>query len=171
MPRRITIQPHLTIEELGQRHRNATDPVERSHYQIIWLLAQGQLTEDVAKVTGYSRSWIYELIWGYNRIGPQTLGDKRHDHPGAAPLLTPEQVELLRVALKTEHPSGKKWNGALASEWMSEILGRSVSRQRGWEYLKLLKRKVPRTPKPRKPKARSRDDEPRIRRARTAIAG
>ncbi|NEN97087.1 MAG: hypothetical protein F6K50_16580 [Moorea sp. SIO3I7] len=29
------------------------------------------------KVTGYKRSWIYELVWGYNRIGPLTLGDGR----------------------------------------------------------------------------------------------
>lgn len=30
-----------------------------------------------ANATGYSRSWMYELVWGYNRIGPETLGDQR----------------------------------------------------------------------------------------------
>ena len=64
MPRRITIAPHLSLEELENRYRQAKDPVERSHYQIIWLLAQGRQTEEVAAVMGYSRSWIYELVWG-----------------------------------------------------------------------------------------------------------
>jgi len=85
MPKRITIQPHLSLEELERRYRQANDRTERSHYQLIWLLAQGKPTEEVAALTGYSRSWIYELVWGYNRLGPDTLGDKRHNNVGASP--------------------------------------------------------------------------------------
>jgi len=59
MPKRIIIAPHLSVEELEHRYRQAKDPVERSHYQIIWLLAQGKLSQEVASVTGYSRIWIY----------------------------------------------------------------------------------------------------------------
>jgi transposase len=69
MGRRITIQPHLSTEELLGRYREAKGATERSHYQIIWLLASGKPTEEVAALTGYSRSWIYELVWGYNRLG------------------------------------------------------------------------------------------------------
>ena len=81
MPKRIIITPHLSIEELEQFYRQAKEPIERSHYQIIWLLAQGKTTKEVAAVTGYSRSWIYELVWGYNGLGPKTLGDGRHNNP------------------------------------------------------------------------------------------
>ena len=42
MGRRITIQPHLSIEELLSRYREAKGATERSHYQIIWLLASGK---------------------------------------------------------------------------------------------------------------------------------
>ena len=69
MPKRITIIPHLTVNELEQRYRQATHHIERSHYQIIWLLAQGRPTKEVAAVTGYSRYWIYELVRSYNRLG------------------------------------------------------------------------------------------------------
>ena len=62
MPRRITITPHLRSEELESRYRQAKEPVERTHYQRIWLLASGKHTSEVAAVTGYSRSWIYELV-------------------------------------------------------------------------------------------------------------
>jgi transposase len=139
MPRRITIQPRLSIEELENRYRQAKDPVERSHYQIIWLLAQGRPSEEVASITGYSRSWIYELVWGYNRIGPDTLGDKRHEHPGAEPLLNESQQALLRQVLQSPPMDGGRWNGAKVADWMSQQLGRTVSRQRGWEYLKLMR--------------------------------
>jgi hypothetical protein len=27
-------------------------------------------------VTGYSRGWIYELVWGYNHLGPESLEDR-----------------------------------------------------------------------------------------------
>jgi len=139
MPRRITIQPRLSLEELENRYRQAKDPVERSHYQIIWLLAQGRPSEEVASITGYSRSWIYELVWGYNRIGPDTLGDKRHEHPGAEPLLDESQQVLLRQALQSPPSDGGRWNGAKVADWMSQQLGRTVSRQRGWEYLKAMR--------------------------------
>jgi transposase len=139
MPRRITIQPRLSLEELENRYRQAKDPVERSHYQIIWLLAQGRPSEEVASITGYSRSWIYELVWGYNRIGPDTLGDKRHEHPGAEPLLDESQQALLRQVLQTPPVDGGRWNGAKVADWMSQQLGRTVSRQRGWEYLKAMR--------------------------------
>ncbi len=59
MPKRITIEPHLSLDELETCYRGAKDPFERSHYQIIWLLATGRPTEEVAAVTGYSRNWIY----------------------------------------------------------------------------------------------------------------
>lgn len=139
MPKRIVIEPHLTLEELEARYRRAKDSVERSHYQIIWLLAQGRPSEEVASITGYSRSWIYELVWGYNRVGPETLGDKRHDLPGAEPLLNEEQQQLLYQAVQSLPEEGGRWNGTKVANWMSQQLGRPINRQRGWEYLKLIR--------------------------------
>jgi transposase len=78
MPKRLQITAYLSLEALEQCYRQAKDGVERSHYQIIWLLAQGKRTREVAALTGYSRGWIYELVWGYNRQGPGSLGDHRH---------------------------------------------------------------------------------------------
>ena len=83
MPKRISIEPHLSLEELEKRYRQAKDPVERSHYQIIWLLASGRSSQEVSEIISYSLSWIYELVWGYKSIRPESLGDKRREHPGA----------------------------------------------------------------------------------------
>jgi transposase len=146
MPKRITIQPHLSQEELGTRYRQASDPIERSHYQIIWLLVQGRPTEEVAAITGYSRSWIYELVWGYNRIGPASLGDGRHRNPGAPPLLDEVQQAQLLQTIRGSAPDGGLWNGRKVADYLSELLTRPISRQQGWELLKQmgLRLRVPR---------------------------
>jgi transposase len=54
MSRQIKLTPHLTVEELEARYRRASDGTERSHWQIIWLLAQGHRAYEVATMTGYS---------------------------------------------------------------------------------------------------------------------
>lgn len=146
MPRRIQIAPHLSLEELEQRYRQAKAGIERSHYQIIWLLAQGKRTEEVAALTSYSRGRIYELVWSYNGTGPTALGDKRHDNPGAQPLLNEVQQAQLWQALQTPPGDGDVWDGPKVAQWMSDVLGRPIHPQRGWEYLRAmgLRRRRPR---------------------------
>lgn len=158
MPKRITIAPHLSLEELEIRYRQAKEPIERSHYQIIWLLASGRRTEDVAEITGYSRSWIYELVWGYNRIGPETLGDGRQDNPGAAPLLDDVQQANLWQALKGPAADGGLWNGRKVAEYLSELIGQPISRQQGWEYLLQMRMRL-RVPRPQHQEADSDEQE------------
>jgi transposase len=138
MPRRIQITPHLSLEELERRYRHAGDGIERSHYQIIWLLAQGRTPAEVADSVGYSRNWIYELVRGYNRYGPEYLGDKRQDNPGQPPLLNDIQKAQLWQTLQQPPEDGSRWDGPKVAQWMSEVLGRPIHPQRGWEYLKNL---------------------------------
>jgi len=57
--------------------------IERSHYQTIWLLALGKNNQEVAEVTGYGLSWIYELVRSYNRSGPGMLGSQTSQRGGA----------------------------------------------------------------------------------------
>jgi transposase len=148
MPRRITITPHLSLKELESRYRQAKDAVERTHYQIIWLLASGKRTQEVAAITSYSRSWIYELVWGYNRIGPQSLGDHRHENTGSSkPLLDDMQQALLWQALREPPSEGGQWNGRKVADWIAQLIDRPVSRQRGWEYLQQMRFRL-RVPRP-----------------------
>jgi hypothetical protein len=57
-PRRLSIQAHLAVDELATHAHRATDPVARSHWQIIRLLAQGLTSAQVATVTGYTLNRI-----------------------------------------------------------------------------------------------------------------
>ncbi len=56
MAGKIYLAPHLSTEELGRRYKAASDGIERSHLQIIWLLSQDHAAKYVAAVTGYSPS-------------------------------------------------------------------------------------------------------------------
>jgi transposase len=138
MARRLLIPPHLPVTELEQRYRGAKDPVARSHWQILWLLSSGTPTAEVARVTGYSVNWVRELARRYREDGPTGLGDRRHTNPGAAPLLHREQQEQLRVALAGPAPDGGIWTCRQVAAWMRQTLDRSVSEQRGWEWMRRL---------------------------------
>jgi len=87
-PVRLVIEPHLSIAELESHYRTAADPIERTRYQIVWLLARGFMTEEVASVTGYHRDRIRKIARLYNQMGPQALMDRRRVHPGREPMLS-----------------------------------------------------------------------------------
>jgi hypothetical protein len=62
MARRIALEPHLTIEELEGRYRSTKDPVERSRWQFLWLLACGLTANVIASLTGYWRFSARQVI-------------------------------------------------------------------------------------------------------------
>jgi transposase len=152
MARRLSIPPHLTLTELEQRYRRASDPVARSHWHILWLLTSGTPTAEVARVTCYSVNWVREIARRYREEGPAGIGDRRHSNPGAAPLLDAGQQEQLRVALSGPAANGDLWTCRSVAAWMSAAVGRPVSEQRGWEWMRRLGF-TPQRPRPRETRA------------------
>src|SRR5947207_12161432 len=148
MARRLTLADHLSLGEIEQQYRTARDPVARSQWQVLWLVARGEPTAAVARATGYSATWIYQIVRRYNADGAAGVGDRRRGNPGAAPLLTGAQQAELRAALAAPAPDGGLWTGGKVAAWMAAKLGRPVGAQRGWEYLRRLGL-TPQVPRPR----------------------
>jgi transposase len=139
MPKRLTVQPHLSLDELAARYRSCKKAVERSHWQIVWLLAKGKTTQEIATVTGYSVPWIRAIIHRDNHAGPAVLGDLRRTNPGGRFLLsTAQQADLQHTLDTSPPPDGGWWSGPKVAAWILAHTGRQVSPQRGWEYLKRL---------------------------------
>jgi transposase len=136
MPKRISLVPHLSVEELEQGYRQAKTAVESRQYQIIKLLAQGKKTEEVQEITGYSRTWIYALVRRYNELGAIGLGDRRKYNQGLTPLVNDVHQAQLWQALQEKAPDGGLWNGRKVADWLREVTGSKISRQRGWEILR-----------------------------------
>ena len=81
MPRRIRLHPYLTDHELHEHYRRTHDPVERSHWHFLWLLASGMTATASARLTGYSAYWIGQIARRYNTDGPDGVRDQRHARP------------------------------------------------------------------------------------------
>ena len=152
MGKRLSIEAHLPTEELERRYRAARDGVARSQWQIIWLLAAGATSQEVAESTGYSLPWIRALATRYNRRVADGIGDGRHHNPGHAFLLSPEQQQQLVGVLEGPSPDGGRWSGPQVAAWIAGVVGHPVPAQRGWEYLRRLGF-TPRVPRPRHAKA------------------
>src|SRR5690242_11792478 len=148
MARRIHLRTDLSVDELERRYRAAKEPHERSWWQILWLLARGQLAKDIAQSTGYSRYWIGQIAKRYNAEGAAGMRNRQYTHSHrAAPLLSDEQVAELAEAVRGPAPAGDdEWLARTVADWMSQQLGRPVSVQVGWGYLVRLdgKRRKPR---------------------------
>ena len=138
MPKILTIKDLLSPAELELRYRHSQDPVERSHWHILWLLASGQRVPQVAQTTAYSARWIRQLIHRYNKLGPEAMLNQRSTLPGATPLLSSELQAELNQALQLPPPDKGHWNGRKVADWICAKIGRKVGRQRGWDYLKRL---------------------------------
>ncbi len=148
MPRCLTIDPHLAVAELEHRYRACHDAVERSHWQMIWLVARGHHVPAVAWLTGYSVRWVRTIVHRYNADGPGGLVDQRQHSRGHPPLLSPTLRTALAEALDGPAPDGGLWTCGKVAAGMAERLGRPVGEPRGWEAMRALGFS-PQRPRPR----------------------
>ena len=146
MPKRLSLALHLTSEDLEARYRKASEPKERTHFQILWLFSKGAHTDDVAIATGYCQDWIRQLVRRYNKEGPEAMHFKPHRIPGVQPLLDAEGLTALQNALDGPSPDGGLWTGPKVATWIVKRTGRTMNPKVGWTYLKKagFTRKMPR---------------------------
>jgi transposase len=152
VPRRLVPAAHLTGAELDARYRAARDPVARTRWQVIRLVARGRACAEAAEIVGYSVDWVRIVIRRYNAAGPEAVADGRRTNPGGATLLSTAQQAELRVALGGPAPDGGLWTGPKVAAWIGQRIGRPVGAQRGWEYLRRLGFTLQR-PRPREVRA------------------
>jgi transposase len=154
MPHCLTVTLHLPQDDLAIRYRHAHNPVERSHWYIVWLVARGHHCPAVARLTGYSEDWVRTIVHRYNAGGPAAMADRRQHSAGHPPLLTSALRADLQAALAEPPPDGDLWTGPKVAAWMTDHLDRPVGPQRGWEAMRAVGFTTQR-PRPRATKADS----------------
>jgi transposase len=156
MARHIKLTTKLSVDELERRYRSASEGMERSHWQIIWLLKRGHPAYEVAEMTGYSRYWIGQVARRFNGEGEEGLvNHRKRSRPSPLALLrTPDELDQLRAALSGPAPQGDVWNSRTVAAWLSARTGRPVSTHAALHYLHLLNY-TPQAPRPRHTKAAS----------------
>src|SRR5690348_521013 len=100
MAKRVTVQTELTTEELHDHYRSATNPVERTHWHILWLMKEGHTPDEIAFMLGYTARWVRTIVQRWKQAGEPGIRDQRLTLPGAACLLTAEQQQDLDQALE-----------------------------------------------------------------------
>lgn len=135
---RLQLANHASLEELEQGYRQAKDPIERSHWQIIWLFDQYQDAYVVAELTAYCADWVRKLVRRYNQEGIKALEDLRHKNRGNPRLLSSEQQQALEKSLTHKAQGKSLWTGKEVARWVQTTTGMKISRVTGWSYLKRL---------------------------------
>src|SRR5258708_8730870 len=140
MGRHLVLVAHLNAHDVERRYRTAKQAVERTWWQIVWLVSQGQTATEIARSTGVTRGWIGQVVKRSNTLGPAGLYDRRRTHARRQPLALSEeqQTEVLAV-LQGPPPHRERWTGRLVAGGMSRRLGRPIPRPLGWVSLVRLK--------------------------------
>src|SRR5260221_10240710 len=129
MARHIHLEPHLSADELAGRYRATKDPVERSRWHFLWLLARGLTATVIASIAGYSAYWIGRSLRRYNQHGPDGVKDlRRQSRPSTRLLARSQQDELAAALAAGSAPAGERWSGRTGVDWVSQRLGRRVRR-------------------------------------------
>ena len=155
----VQIADHLSLAELQASYRGSKDATLARHFQVIWLLAQGQTVAETAALTGFARRWIEQLLARYNAFGPTSLGDRRRGNGAQPTILTPEVLARVRERLRTPPDDGGVWSAKKVAAFMAAVLGRAhVAEQRGWEALRAVEYTLQR-PRPRHARAATPDEQ------------
>ena len=132
--------PHFSVEVVKQRYLECECLRERTHWHIIWLLADtrdSRTPRQVAEIVGCTPDWVRKLLKRYNAEGEAALRDKRKNNTGVR-FLDETQQAALAAALSAPPGDGGLWTGPKVAAWISETLQRRVSDVSGWKYLKRL---------------------------------
>lgn len=139
MPRRITLKPHLTTEELYRRYRACRHPQEKSRWRALYLISGGELANHAARRVGRSSGWVSDLARRYNERGAVAVPDTRGDvAPGRRPRLDAEAAQDLDAALRATPADGGLWTAPKVAAWIAERTGTAVDASTAWRAMRRL---------------------------------
>jgi transposase len=147
----------LTPEQIAQRYRSCRTGVEKTHWQILWLLTRPDRPlppAQVAEQVGLTPGWVRALLKRWNAQGPDGLADRRATTNGGHPKLSADQQIDLWDALQHTPPDGGLWTGPKVAAYVRDRWGIVVCKQTGWEWLRGLGFS-PQVPRPHHPGAAS----------------
>jgi transposase len=152
---RLPIVPHLEPAEIARRYRACRSGVEKTHWQVLWLLTRSvpaPAPAAVAAQVGLTPAWVRTILRRWNAEGPAGLADRRPARNGGRPLLSEEQQAALFEALQGRPADGGLWTGPKVAAHVRDRWGVVVCKQTGWEWMTRLGFSL-QVPRPRNPRA------------------
>ena len=158
---RLPIVPHLTPEHIYRRYRACRTGVEKTHWQLLWLLTRPErplAPAQAAAQIGLTAVWARAILKRWNADGPAGLADRRAGTNGGRSKLTTDQQIDLWAALQQPPPDGGLWTGPKVAAYALTRWGVAVCKQTGWEWLRRLGF-TPQVPRPKNPGAATEDQQ------------
>src|SRR5450755_423914 len=136
MSRHIRLATYLSVDDLEKRYRAAHEPQERTWWQILWLLAQGQTATATARSTGSTAAWIGPIAKRSHAEGPAGMVNRQHTTAWRAPRLLSAQALGRAAGGTATGVGGRRARGGAAldlsrggrREWVSGWRRRSDAR-------------------------------------------
>jgi transposase len=169
---RLPIVPHLTADEVTRRYRACRGGVEKTHWQLLWLLTRTEVPPTPAAVAarvGLTPARVRTVIRRWNAEGPDGLADRRPARNGGRPKLTTGQQAELFEALQRPPIDGGLWTGPKVTAYVHGRWGVVVCKQTGWQWLRNLGFSL-QVPRPKNPGAAT-DEEQRAWKRRHGSVG
>ena len=153
MARRMKLVGHLSEEELKGRYKGCRDAIEKERWHCLWLISTGMPTAQVAELVGRHPQTVREVVWRFNKAGPDSVIDHRKLALGGHdPVLDQQGLDDLKAALSNPPDDHGIWNGPKVARWIFLRTGRKVSDMTGLRYLRKIGW-TPQSPRPRSSKA------------------
>jgi transposase len=163
---RLPIVPHLSPAEIARRYRACRTGVEKTHWQILWLLTRSEAPPTPAAVAvqvGLTPAWVRTVLKRWNAEGPAGLSDRRATVNGGQPRLSDEQQAARFEALQGRPDDGGLWTGPKVAAYARDRWGVAVCAETGWRWLIRLGLSL-QAPRPRNPAAATADEQRRWKR-------
>lgn len=135
---RLPIVAHLTHDEITARHRACRDGLEKTHWQVVWLLSRPDDPPTPAEIStqvGLTPSWVRTVLKRWNEHGPEGLIDRRRVSNGGKSKLTDARRAELFQDLQSPPEDGGLWTGPKVAARVERKWGVVVCKQTGWEWL------------------------------------
>ena len=138
---RLPIILHLTPADIFRRYRACRRGVEKTHWQLLWLLTRPEdplAPARAAAQVGLSAVWARAILKRWNAEGPAGLADRRvAANGGQSKLSTDQQIDLW-AALQQPPPDGGLWTGPKVALLVRDRWDVTIAKQTGWGWLKGL---------------------------------
>lgn len=138
----LKVKRRLAYEKITQNYRSCKNPIEKTRWHLIWLMANPQKSvsvKEAAKTVNFCQRWARTLVNRYNEEGSKGLIDKRKNNKGQEPVLNKKQKkELRKIILSGKPPDKGLWTSVKVANWIEEKTGKRPSNKTGLNYLSIL---------------------------------
>jgi len=134
MPKRLTLENHLTEKQLRRKYLTCQHPQEKMRWQALCLIAEGGVANQVAETLGRCSGWMSETVRRYNEGGVGAVKNKSKNQ--GSKTLTAEQLKELESEIESGKTTEQRlWSGAQIKRWVAEKTGTTIHKTTyGWQF-------------------------------------